>query len=162
MASWDLPWYLHKVYPSFDVQDIPGYPNHFPMEWRVNYPKFDGDPTLAVTHVVNYMKYASSLDVLHEDVLMKICVSSPESSQRNFLANSCNLKIIPSSTKLIEEFLKHYRPTTQNLQDTFHEIKDIICREGFPVDEDEERLEEDPDEMYDEDEVSSPPPDEDC
>jgi hypothetical protein len=32
------------------------------------------------------------------------------------------------------------------LQDTFQELKDVLCREGFPVDEDEENLEEDPDE----------------
>jgi hypothetical protein len=52
------------------------------------------------------------------------------------------------------------------LQDTFQELKDVLCREGFPVDEDEEKLEEDPDEedtdeTYDEDEVSSLPLDED-
>jgi hypothetical protein len=72
MASRDLPWEFHKVYPSLDVQNIPGYPNHFSIEWRENFPKFNGDPALAVTHVMNYMKYASSLNVLHEDVLMKI------------------------------------------------------------------------------------------
>jgi hypothetical protein len=70
MASRDLPWEFHKVYPSIDVQNIPGYPNHFSTEWRESFPKFNGDPTLAVTHVMNYMKYASSLNVLHEDVLM--------------------------------------------------------------------------------------------
>jgi hypothetical protein len=151
---------------SLDIQIIA------PLEWRESFPKFNGDPTLAVTHVVNYMKYASSLDVLHEDVLMKIFVSSLESSQRNWLAHSCNPKSIPSSTKLIEEFLKHYRPATQNLQDTFQELKDVLCREGFPIDEDEEKLEEDPDEVshvedpdetFDEDEVliSSLPLDED-
>jgi hypothetical protein len=112
------------------------------------------------------MKYALSLNVLHEDVLMKIFVSSLEASQRNVLAHSCNPKSIPSSTKLIEEFLKHYRPATQNLQDTFQELKDVLGREGFLVDEDEEKLEEDPDEedldeTYDEDEVSSLPLDED-
>jgi hypothetical protein len=73
------------VYPSIDVQNIPGYPNHCSTEWRESFPKFNGDPTLAVTHVVNYMKYASSLNVLHEDVLMKIFVSSLESSQRSGL-----------------------------------------------------------------------------
>jgi hypothetical protein len=93
------------------------------------------------------MKYASSLNVLHEDVLMKIFVSSLESSQRSWLAHSCKPKSIPSSTNLIEEFLRHYRPATQNLQDTFQELKDALCREGFPIDEDEENLEEDPDEV---------------
>jgi hypothetical protein len=102
MASRDLPWEFHKVYPSFDVQDIPGYPNHCSPKWRESCPKFDGDPALAVTHVMNYMKYASSLNVLHEDVLMKIFVSSLESSQKDWLAHSCDPKSIPSSTNLIE------------------------------------------------------------
>jgi hypothetical protein len=95
------------------------------------------------------MKYASSLNVLHEDVLMKIFVSSLESSQKDWLAHSCDPKSIPSSTKLIEEFLRQYRPTTQSLQDAFQELKHTLCREGFPIDDetiDEEKLEEDPDE----------------
>jgi hypothetical protein len=33
------------------------------------------------------------------------------------------------------------------LQDTFQDLKDALCREGFPIDEDEEKLEEDPDEV---------------
>jgi hypothetical protein len=102
MASWDLPWAFHKVYLSFDVQDIPGYPNHYSTEWRENFPKFDSDQALTITHVMNYMKYVSSLNVVHVDVLMKIFVSSLESSQRDWLAHSCDPKSIPSSTKLIE------------------------------------------------------------
>jgi hypothetical protein len=70
------------VYPSIDVQNVLGYPNHCSIEWRGIFSKFDGDPSLPVTHVMNYMKYASSLNVLHEYVLMKIFVSSLESSQK--------------------------------------------------------------------------------
>jgi hypothetical protein len=161
MASRDLPWDFHKAYPSFDVQDIHGYSNHFSSKWRARVPRFNGDPTLTVTHVINYMKYASSLDVLHEDVLMKICVSPLESSKINLVAHSCNPKRICSSTKLIEEYLKHYRPATQNLQDIFQELKDVLCRECFLVDEDEENVEEDLNKTYDEDEISTFPLDED-
>jgi hypothetical protein len=141
MASRELPWAFHMMHLSIDVQNITGDPNHCSIEWRENCPKFNGDPALAVTHVVNYMEYDSSLNVLHEDVLMKIFVSSLESSQRSCLAHSCNPKSIPSSTMLIEEFLRHYRPTSQNLQDIFQELKDALCREGFPIAEDEEKLE---------------------
>jgi hypothetical protein len=82
MASQDLPWPFHKVYPSIDIQNIPGYPNYFSMEWRTCCPKLNSDPTLVVTHVVNYMRYASSINVLHEDVLMKIFVSSLEKKSK--------------------------------------------------------------------------------
>jgi hypothetical protein len=85
------------------------------------------------------MKYASRLNVLHEDVLMKIFVSSLESSQKYWLAHSCDPKSIPSSTKLIEEFLRHYRPATQSLQDAFQELKHTLCREGFPIDDEDHK-----------------------
>jgi hypothetical protein len=111
MASRDLPWEFHKVYPSFDVQDILDIQIISPTEWRESCPKFNGDPTLAVTHVVNYMKYASSLDVLHEDVLMNIFVSSLESSQRNFLAHSCN----PRASLLLPSSLKNFSSTIGQL-----------------------------------------------
>jgi hypothetical protein len=115
------------------------------------------------------MKYASSLNVLHEDVLMKIFVSSLESSQKDWLAHSCDPKSIPYSTKLIEEFLRQYQPTTQSLQDSFQELKHTLCREGFPIDNEtiyEENIEEYPDEedldeTYDENEVFALPLDED-
>jgi hypothetical protein len=167
------PW-THGTYHGISIRFIPPLmfrifldiqiPNHCPTEWRVNCPKFDCDPALAVTHV-NYMKYVSSLDVL-----MKNFVSSLESSQRDWLAHSCNPKSIPSSTKLIEEFLTHYRPTTQSLEDAFQELKHTLYIEGFPINYEtidervleehthENKLEEDPDEenldeTFDEEEV---------
>jgi hypothetical protein len=135
MESCDLPWEFHKVYPSIDVQNIPGYPNHFSTKWRESFPKFDGHPALVITHVMNYMKCSSSLNVLHEYLIMKIFVSSLESSPRTWLAHSCDLKSIPSSTKLMEEFLRHSQPATQNLQYTFQDLKEDICREGFLMDD---------------------------
>jgi hypothetical protein len=102
MASWELPWEFHKVYPSIDVQNIPVYPNHYSAEWRESYSKFNGDPALAITHAIIYMKYASRLNVLHEYVSMNIFVSSLESGQRSWLAHSCDPKSIPYSTKIIE------------------------------------------------------------
>jgi hypothetical protein len=50
------------------------------------------------------------------------------------------------------------------LQDVFQELKHTLCQEGFPIDDEtiyEKKLEEDPDETYDEDEVFSLPLDED-
>jgi hypothetical protein len=172
MASRDSPWAFHKVYPSFDVQDIPGYPNHFPTEWRENCPKFNGDPTLAVTHAVNYMKYASSLNVLHEDVLMKIFVSSLETSQRNLLAHSCDPKV----SNLLQSLLRNFSGIAgQPLRicKMFSMSLKTLYREGFPVDdetineewkvEDEDSHAEDLNKTFDEDEVivSSLPLDED-
>jgi len=119
------------VYLSLDVHNVPGYPNHCPTEWRANCPKFDSDLALAVTHMANYMMYVSSLDVLREDVIMKIFVSSLESSQKDWLTHLSDPKSIPSSTKLIEELLRNYRPATQSLENSFQDLKYILYREGF-------------------------------
>jgi len=107
--------------------------------------------------------------VLHEDALMKIFVSSLRSSQKDWFAHSCDPKSIPSSTKLIEEFLRQYRPATQSLQDAFHGLKHTLAKKVFrsmmrlymkkKLEEDPD--EEDPNETYDEDEVSALPLDED-
>jgi hypothetical protein len=80
------------------------------------------------------MKYASSMNVLHENVLMKFFVSSLETSQRNFLVHSCDPKIIWSSTNIVEEFLRHCRPTTKDLSSASKELEDALRREGFAVD----------------------------
>jgi len=50
------------------------------------------------------------------------------------------------------------------LQDAFQELKHTLCQEGFPIDDEtiyEEKIEEDLDKTYDEDEVSTLPLDED-
>jgi hypothetical protein len=50
------------------------------------------------------------------------------------------------------------------LQDAFQELKNTLFREGFLIDDEtiyEEKIEEDPDETYDEDEVYTLPLDED-
>jgi hypothetical protein len=56
---------LYKMFPSLDIDDIPGYPNHFSPIWEKNCPKFDGNSSLAITYVVNFLKYFLEIDVTH-------------------------------------------------------------------------------------------------
>jgi hypothetical protein len=56
------------MFPFVDIQDILGYPNHFCPGWGNKCPKFDGDPSLAITHVVNFLKDVSETNVTHQDV----------------------------------------------------------------------------------------------
>jgi hypothetical protein len=35
------PWCFHVLYPPFDVENIMGYPNDVPPNWRDKIPKFD-------------------------------------------------------------------------------------------------------------------------
>jgi hypothetical protein len=44
------------------------------------------------------------------------------------------LRSIPSSTRLVEQFLRCWSPFTHKLQDPFQELKDALYRECFPMD----------------------------
>jgi hypothetical protein len=104
------PWSLHKMFPSLDIEDVLGYPNHFSPGWGNNCPKFDGDLSLAITHVVNFLKYVSEIDVTHQDVLIRLFFLSLETRQKDWVKHTLNPKSISSLTIFIEEFLKRWAP----------------------------------------------------
>ena len=47
-------------------------PRSLSVEWVEDLPKFDGDPPLAISHFVNFLKYTSKINVMQEDVLMRV------------------------------------------------------------------------------------------
>jgi hypothetical protein len=51
------PWEFHKQYATVDVKRILGYPNHYSPKWLEDLPKYDGDPSLAGPHIVNFLRY---------------------------------------------------------------------------------------------------------
>jgi hypothetical protein len=65
-------WSLQKMFPSLNVEDIPGYPNYFPPRLVRKCPKFNGDPLLAITHVENFLRYVSESSVTHQDVQIRL------------------------------------------------------------------------------------------
>jgi hypothetical protein len=96
------PWELHAMFPSLDFNNFPGYPNHFCPNWLDDCPKFDGDPSSTITHVVKFLKYASKINVVHEDVLIRFFLVSLEARQNNWVKKSLSPKSIPSLTVFIE------------------------------------------------------------
>jgi hypothetical protein len=84
------------MFPSLDIEDILGYPNQFSLGWGNNYPKFDGDPSLAITHVVNFLKLFSNIDVTHQDVLIRLFFLSLETRQTDWDRHTLNAKSISS------------------------------------------------------------------
>jgi hypothetical protein len=60
----------------FDVKGFLGYPNHYSLEWLDDLPIYDGDPSLAIPHIMNFLRYISKINVTHEDVMMGLFVSS--------------------------------------------------------------------------------------
>jgi hypothetical protein len=72
-------------------------------KWVENIPKFDGDPLLAISHVVNSLKYISEINVVHEDVLMRLFYYSLGANKRDWVLLSCNPKSIYSISDFIEK-----------------------------------------------------------
>ena len=67
---------------------------------------------------------------------MKNFVSSLDSSQRSCHQDSCELKSIQYSKNIVEEFLRYWGPSTQDLQTTLQELKYTLYRKYFSVDVD--------------------------
>jgi hypothetical protein len=47
-------WEIHEVYKYFNVEAIYWYLNKYPLGWWEDFSKFDGDPSLAITHIVKF------------------------------------------------------------------------------------------------------------
>jgi hypothetical protein len=107
------PWDFHERYPFIDITNVPGYPNHIPQEWRDNCPQYDGNPTLTVSHVLQFLKYVSHLKVIHEDVLIKLFMSSLQPKQRVLLKYSSCPKSITSFTCLFNLFFDKWAIKTE-------------------------------------------------
>jgi hypothetical protein len=84
------------MFPCLDIEHVPGYPNHFSQGWGKNCPKFDGDPSLAIYHVVNLLKYVSEIDVTHQDVLIRLFFLSLETRQKDWVEHTLHPKSISS------------------------------------------------------------------
>jgi hypothetical protein len=54
--------------------------------------------------------------------------------QRDWIKHSYKPKSISSLTILIKEFLKHWGPEAQSLEDTIQDLEDALSREGFDLD----------------------------
>jgi len=76
------PWNLHEMYPALDVKDIPGYLNHWDTNSMINVPKFDGHPSSTICHVTKFIKYASEVNMVHENACMRLFINSLGIDQR--------------------------------------------------------------------------------
>ena len=111
-------WEFHEVYKALNVEDVYWYPNKCIPRWWEDYSKFDSDPSSAIAHVVKFSKYTSELNVIHEDVIMRLFMIPLEARQRNWVKHSCIPKSIPSMEVFILKFLKHWGLRFQRFEDT--------------------------------------------
>jgi len=108
-----VPWDFHERHPFNDITNFLGYPNHNPWEWRDNCPQYDGNPTVTVSHVLQFLKYVSHLKIPHEDVLIKLFMSSLQPKQTIFINNSSFPKSITSFTRLVNFFFDKWAIKTK-------------------------------------------------
>jgi hypothetical protein len=127
-------WRFHEAYKALDLEVIDGYPNKCPMNQFDLLPKFDGNPLSVVAHIVEFVRSISILSAQHEDVCLWLFLLSLENEQRDWIKHSYKPRSISSLTILIKEFLKHWGPESQSLEDIILDLEDAFSREGFDID----------------------------
>jgi hypothetical protein len=83
MAHWDF----HEIFPCFDFRKIDGYPNHIPLAWKENVPKFDNEPLHATQHILSFLEYVWKLGVVHEDILIMLFFVSLDGRKKAWVRN---------------------------------------------------------------------------
>jgi hypothetical protein len=127
-------WNFHEAYKALDIKFIDGYPNKCPINQFDVLPKFDGNLLSVIAHIVDFTICIYYVNVLHEDVCLRLFLLSLGNEQRDWIKNSCKPRSIYSLTILIRQFLKHWGPEAQSLKDTIHDMEDVFSREDFDLD----------------------------
>jgi len=87
MATWEFL----EVNKVVDVKSLHGYPNEYPQDWLKDCPKFYGDPSLSISHVVKFLKYTLEINVIDEYTLMRLFTYSLEAREGDWVVY-CELK----------------------------------------------------------------------
>jgi hypothetical protein len=135
---------------ALDLEDVPGFPNKFPLEYLKNILKYNDDPSCVVSHVLSLVRYTSILERRHEDLLVVSFLHSLGIKQQGWIRNSCRPKSITSLKTFVEEFFKHCGPGFHRFEDTYHELLTALQEEGLlglfetntKIDDNEASLEE--------------------
>jgi len=77
-----VPLEFHEIYHARDVEKIPRYPKHYYLKWLEEFPIFNGDTHCVIFHIAAFLQYASKINSMHENVLMKLFVASVKGDQR--------------------------------------------------------------------------------
>jgi hypothetical protein len=129
-------WSLYKRFPTLNIR---GYPNHFPLGLVDNCLKFDGNPSMAKSHVAEFLKYISKEKVRHHDVLVRLFLLSLGADQREWVKHDVIPKSIISIRAFILIFLDRWDPTMRVYKNT-----STLKKEGLhpsPINEDQNQQE---------------------
>jgi hypothetical protein len=122
MAPWE------QVYPTIDFKSFQGYPNYFDTKWSSNSPRFGGLP---ITHIVEFLKYISEIELGGEDVLVKLFILSLPSFLQDWFKSCCEDRGISSFVDLISRFIEFVKPQCQTYEDALQNLTIALENEGF-------------------------------
>jgi hypothetical protein len=63
-------WRFHEEYKSLDVHFVYSYPNKCLMKQLIHVPKFNGDPSSIVEHVIKFSEFIIHYNIEQEDVIV--------------------------------------------------------------------------------------------
>jgi len=101
MAPWE------QVYPNIDFKSVQGYLHYFDTKWLYNSLIFGGLP---ISHIVEFLKYISELELGGEDALVKLFILSLPSFLQDWFKSCCEGRGISSFLDLISRFIKLVKP----------------------------------------------------
>jgi hypothetical protein len=108
------PGEFHEQFSTLDVKGIPGYSNLYSPNWLDCLPRYDGNPSLAIPHIENFLRYVSEINVTLANVMMRLFVSSLGMEKRDWIKHCGGPKSITSIDLFFEIFLKHWGPPYQD------------------------------------------------
>jgi hypothetical protein len=117
-----------QVYPTIDFKIFQGYPHYFVSKWLSNSPTFEGLP---ITHIVEFLKYISGIELEGEDVLVKLFILLLPFFLQDWFKGCCEDKGISSSVDLISRFIEFVKPQCQTYEDALQNLTVALEDEGF-------------------------------
>jgi hypothetical protein len=121
-----VPW--EQVYPTIDFKSFQGYLNYFDTKWSSNSPRFGGLP---ITHIVEFLKYISEIELGGEDVLVKLFILSLPSFLQDWFKSCCEDRGISSFVDLISRFIEFVKPQCLTYEDALKNLAVALEDEGF-------------------------------
>ena len=98
------------------------------IKWLINCPRFKGLP---ITHIVEFLKYISEIELEGEDVLVKLFILSLPYFLQDWFKSCCEDRVISSFINLISRFIEFVKPQCQTYEDALQNIAIALQDEGF-------------------------------
>jgi hypothetical protein len=116
-------WCFHEAYKALDVESVYWYPNKCPPRWWEDIPKFDGDPSSTIAHIVKFTEFVLCLGIEHEDVVVRLFLLSLEEIKGTGSDILANLKVYLLQWSLSENSLSIGALELRNLKILFKTSK---------------------------------------